>query len=151
MGITVGNDVVLNQVLVRFGDDDGVTDRVIEAVQGSGECWMGGTAWKGRRFMRISVSNWRTTEADAAVVVEVLSPSTRAQDWREKLRQYGGLPSKSRYVIVEPDLRRLEVARWGTDRQLTCSTLGPGDQLPTPYRTWAVDDIYDWVDSVATT
>jgi len=63
-GIAVVNDVVLNQVLVRFGDDDATTDRVIEAVQHSGECWMGSTTWHGHRLMRISVSSWRTTEAD---------------------------------------------------------------------------------------
>ncbi|WP_414939617.1 pyridoxal phosphate-dependent decarboxylase family protein [Amycolatopsis sp. cmx-11-51] len=60
-GITVVNDVVLNQVLVGFGDE---TDRVVEAVQRSGECWMGATTWHGQRLMRISVSNWSTTEAD---------------------------------------------------------------------------------------
>ena len=63
-GVAVVNDVVLNQVLARFGDDDGETDRVIEAVQRSGECWMGSTTWHGLRLMRISVSSWRTTEAD---------------------------------------------------------------------------------------
>jgi glutamate/tyrosine decarboxylase-like PLP-dependent enzyme len=62
-GVTVANDVVLNQVLVRFGDD-AETDRVVDAVQRSGECWMGATTWRGMRFMRISVSNWQTTEAD---------------------------------------------------------------------------------------
>jgi glutamate/tyrosine decarboxylase-like PLP-dependent enzyme len=62
-GVTVVNDVVLNQVLVRFGDDE-QTNRVIDAVQRSGECWMGGTTWHGMRLMRISVSSWRTTEAD---------------------------------------------------------------------------------------
>jgi glutamate/tyrosine decarboxylase-like PLP-dependent enzyme len=62
-GVEIGNDVVLNQVLVRF-DDDASTDRVIDMVQRSGECWMGGTTWKGRRYMRISVSSWRTTELD---------------------------------------------------------------------------------------
>ncbi len=62
-GVTVANDVVLNQVLVRFGDDD-ATERVIARVQRSGECWMGGTTWCGQRLMRISVSSWRTTEAD---------------------------------------------------------------------------------------
>ncbi len=60
-GVTIVNDVVLNQVLVGFGED---TDKVIEAVQRSGECWMGATTWRGRRLMRISVSNWTTTEAD---------------------------------------------------------------------------------------
>jgi len=63
-GITILNDVVLNQVLVRFGDNDDETDRVIQAIQRSGECWMGATTWRGARAMRISVSNWRTTEVD---------------------------------------------------------------------------------------
>jgi glutamate/tyrosine decarboxylase-like PLP-dependent enzyme len=63
-GVTVVNDVVLNQVLVRFGDDDAVTDAVVTAVQRSGECWMGATTWHGRRLMRVSVSNWSTTERD---------------------------------------------------------------------------------------
>jgi glutamate/tyrosine decarboxylase-like PLP-dependent enzyme len=63
-GVVVGNDVVLNQVLVRFGDDDARTDRVVEAVQRSGECWMGATTWSGARYMRISVSCRRTTERD---------------------------------------------------------------------------------------
>ena len=63
-GVVIGNDVVLNQVLARFGDSDDTTDRVVGAVQRSGECWMGGTSWRGRRFMRISVSNYRTTATD---------------------------------------------------------------------------------------
>ena len=63
-GVAVLNDVVLNQVLVRFGDSDDVTNRVVDAVQRSGECWMGATTWHGIRLMRISVSSWRTTEAD---------------------------------------------------------------------------------------
>jgi glutamate/tyrosine decarboxylase-like PLP-dependent enzyme len=62
-GATVLNDIVLNQVLVRFGDEEN-TDRVIEAVQCSGECWMGATSWRGVRAMRISVSSWNTTEVD---------------------------------------------------------------------------------------
>jgi glutamate/tyrosine decarboxylase-like PLP-dependent enzyme len=62
-GITIANDVVLNQVLVDFGDAER-TDQVVERVQRSGECWMGATTWHGRRLMRISVSSWRTTEAD---------------------------------------------------------------------------------------
>ena len=62
-GASVLNDIVLNQVLVRFGDDEN-TDRVIEATQRSGECWMGATSWRGERAMRISVSNWSTSEVD---------------------------------------------------------------------------------------
>lgn len=62
-GVEVVNDVVLNQVLVSFGSDDR-TDMVIDAVQRGGVCWVGGTSWHGRRLMRISVSNWTTTETD---------------------------------------------------------------------------------------
>ncbi len=54
---------MLNQVLVGFGDD-ARTDAVIDAVQRDGTCWLGGTTWRGRRCMRISVSNATTTEAD---------------------------------------------------------------------------------------
>jgi glutamate/tyrosine decarboxylase-like PLP-dependent enzyme len=62
-GVEIANDVVLNQVLVSFGSDER-TDRMVDAVQHDGVCWMGGTYWRGRRYMRISVSNWSTTEAD---------------------------------------------------------------------------------------
>jgi hypothetical protein len=55
--------VVLNQVLVGFGDH-ARTDAVIDAVQRDGTCWMGGTTWRGRRYMRIAVSNATTTEDD---------------------------------------------------------------------------------------
>lgn len=63
-GIEVVNEVALNQVLVRFGNDDHATERIIAAVQRSGVCWMGGTTWNGVRCMRVSVSSWRTTAAD---------------------------------------------------------------------------------------
>jgi len=62
-GHEVLNEVVINQVLVRFGDD-AATDRVIRRVQASGQCWCGPTVWRGRRAMRISVSSWVTSEAD---------------------------------------------------------------------------------------
>ena len=77
-GVQVGNDVVLNQVLVRFGDDDAVTDRVVAAVQQSGECFMGATTWRGRRYMRISVSSWRTTEQDVDRSVAAIVAATRS-------------------------------------------------------------------------
>jgi glutamate/tyrosine decarboxylase-like PLP-dependent enzyme len=63
-GVEVVNDVVLNQVLVRFGDDER-TRAVIAAVQRDGTCWAGGTVFRGRAAMRISVSGWATTPADA--------------------------------------------------------------------------------------
>ncbi len=68
-GVRILNDVVLNQVLVRFDgahhrSADTITQEVIEAIQAEGTCWAGGAMWQGRPLMRISISNWCTTEAD---------------------------------------------------------------------------------------
>jgi glutamate/tyrosine decarboxylase-like PLP-dependent enzyme len=62
-GCELLNEVVINQVLFRFEDDE-TTLRTLGAVQQSGEAWMGGTTWNGRAAIRVSVSSWRTTEAD---------------------------------------------------------------------------------------
>lgn len=62
-GYEILNDVVLNQVLVSFGDAER-TQRVIAAIQADGTCWAGITVWQGKTAMRISVSSWRTTDAD---------------------------------------------------------------------------------------
>ena len=62
-GAEVLAPVVLNQVLVSFGDDE-TTDRVVAGVQDDRTCWMGGTEWHGARAMRISVSDTSTTEKD---------------------------------------------------------------------------------------
>jgi len=71
-GVAVLNEVVLNQVLVRFGDDDDLTRRVIDAVQRDGTCWMSGTVWHGKSAMRISVANWSTTSADVDRSVDAI-------------------------------------------------------------------------------
>jgi glutamate/tyrosine decarboxylase-like PLP-dependent enzyme len=70
-GYEVLNDVVLNQVLISFRDDE-TTKRVISAIQTEGTCWCGGTVWKGRAAMRISVSSWATTEADVERSLEAM-------------------------------------------------------------------------------
>ena len=62
--VEILNDVVLNQVLVRFGDDDQTTREVVRRVQADGTCWLGGTDWHGRAAMRISVSSFRTSADD---------------------------------------------------------------------------------------
>jgi glutamate/tyrosine decarboxylase-like PLP-dependent enzyme len=62
-GCEVLNEVVLNQVLFRFADDE-ATRGALAAVQASGEAWMSGTVWDGHAAIRLSVCNWRTTEAD---------------------------------------------------------------------------------------
>ncbi|MEO3428993.1 pyridoxal-dependent decarboxylase [Pelagibius sp. CAU 1746] len=64
-GAEILNEVVLNQVVACFGDDSR-TQLVIAAVQNDGTCWCGGTVWKGRAAMRISVSSWATSDDDIA-------------------------------------------------------------------------------------
>ena len=68
-GVHILNDVVLNQVLVRFsppsgGNPDAFTAEVIRRVQADGTCWLSPTTWHGMHAMRISVSNWSTSEED---------------------------------------------------------------------------------------
>ena len=68
-GGRVLNDVVLNQVLVRFihpdgGDSDELTRAIVSRVQADGTCWLSGTTWKGQAAMRISISGWSTTDDD---------------------------------------------------------------------------------------
>jgi glutamate/tyrosine decarboxylase-like PLP-dependent enzyme len=75
-GCEILNDVVLNQVLVSFGEPE-ETQRVIAAVQADGTCWVGGTLWQGRTAMRISVCSWATTEADVEASVTAM---LRARD-----------------------------------------------------------------------
>ena len=62
--VRILNDVVLNQVLVRFGDSDELTREVIARAQREGTCWMAGTTWHGVAAMRLSLSNWMTSEED---------------------------------------------------------------------------------------
>jgi glutamate/tyrosine decarboxylase-like PLP-dependent enzyme len=78
-GVEVLNDVVLNQVLVRFADDDAVTNAVIEAVQRDGTCWLGGSTFRGRAVMRISVVGWQTTSADADRSAAVILAAAAAE------------------------------------------------------------------------
>lgn len=62
-GFEVLNDVVINQVLVTFGDDT-QTRRVIAALQAEGTLWAGPSVWHGRTAMRFSISSWKTTHTD---------------------------------------------------------------------------------------
>jgi glutamate/tyrosine decarboxylase-like PLP-dependent enzyme len=76
---SVLNEVVLNQLLVSFGEDE-ITKRVIAEVQNDGVCWCGGTEWHGRAAMRISVSSWKTTEHDVdrslAAIIRIAHSTT---------------------------------------------------------------------------
>ena len=83
-GVEVLNEVVLNQVLVRFpdpgGDHGGRTREVIRRVQAGGTLWLGGTTWHGMAAMRISVSNWSTTDADVDRSVTAILQATEEVD-----------------------------------------------------------------------
>jgi glutamate/tyrosine decarboxylase-like PLP-dependent enzyme len=70
-GFEVLNDVVLNQVVVAFGDD-ARTKATIERLQKSGDCWCGGTRWRGREAMRVSVSSWATSQADMEKTLQAI-------------------------------------------------------------------------------
>src|SRR3546814_15104614 len=75
-GAEILNEVVLNQVVVAFGDD-ARTQRVIAAIQDAGTCWCGGTTWKGRAALRISISAWVTSAADVTSPAHTLPHTTR--------------------------------------------------------------------------
>jgi glutamate/tyrosine decarboxylase-like PLP-dependent enzyme len=81
--VQVLNDVVLNQALVRFApagrDGDEFTRAVIRRIQDDGTCWLGGTTWRGQAAMRISVSNWSTTEEDVARSAEAVLRCVEAE------------------------------------------------------------------------
>lgn len=84
-GYEVLNDVVLNQVLISFGDD-ATTARTIDAIQAEGTCWCGGTVWKGRKAMRISVSSWATTESDVERSLQAMLAVAAAESQSAALR-----------------------------------------------------------------
>jgi glutamate/tyrosine decarboxylase-like PLP-dependent enzyme len=77
-GFEILNEVVLNQVLVSFGDDE-TTRAVVDAVQRDGTCWCGGSFWQGRAAMRVSVSSWATTAEDAKKSVEAIVRVARSR------------------------------------------------------------------------
>jgi glutamate/tyrosine decarboxylase-like PLP-dependent enzyme len=81
-GVEILNDVVLNQVLVRFtprrgGDADAFTRAVVQRVQQDGTCWLSGTTWHGRAAMRISVSGWSTTADDVGRSADAILRAAR--------------------------------------------------------------------------
>jgi glutamate/tyrosine decarboxylase-like PLP-dependent enzyme len=83
-GVEILNDVVYNQVLVRFQpaagrDPDAHTRAVIDRVQRDGTCWLAGTTWQGKAAMRISVSGWSTTDDDVGRSAEAILRASRGQ------------------------------------------------------------------------
>jgi glutamate/tyrosine decarboxylase-like PLP-dependent enzyme len=77
-GAEVVNEVVLNQVLVRFTREGvNVSDEVLRAIQDEGTCWMSGSTWAGESVVRISICNWRTTEDDIRRSAEAIESCLR--------------------------------------------------------------------------
>jgi glutamate/tyrosine decarboxylase-like PLP-dependent enzyme len=82
-GFRILNDIVLNQVLVSFGDAD-LTNRIIKRIQEDGTCWCGGTTWQNQTAMRISISSWKTTREDIDKSARVIIRIAREEILQEK-------------------------------------------------------------------
>jgi glutamate/tyrosine decarboxylase-like PLP-dependent enzyme len=80
-GAEVLNDVVLNQVLVRLPGGDDANRAAVAAIQRDGTCWLGGTTWNGEYLLRVSISNWATTDDDvdrsAAAIAAAVTATRR--------------------------------------------------------------------------
>ncbi|MDN5764112.1 MAG: pyridoxal-dependent decarboxylase, partial [Microlunatus sp.] len=75
-GVEVLNDVVFTQVCVSFGADD-LTREVARRLLVEGTAWMTPSIWRGQAVLRISVSNWRTTEADVDASIAAVAAVLR--------------------------------------------------------------------------
>src|SRR5512133_3513377 len=85
-GARVINEVVLNQVLFRFEDDER-TDAALAAVQASGDVWLSGTTWDGRKSIRVSVSNWQTGDEETDLVVDAFRRAVQARSRSERSKR----------------------------------------------------------------
>lgn len=93
----------------------------------------------------------RHYETNAALIVEVRSPSTADVARREQAVAYQGLAGLDRYLIVDPHYCRIDVATRDTDRSWAWTTYGPGAVVLTPYGDIDVDNLYDEIDATSTT
>jgi glutamate/tyrosine decarboxylase-like PLP-dependent enzyme len=75
IGFEILNDVVFNQVLARWKDDE-LTQRLVEKIQTSGVLWLGGTKWFGKTAMRISVCSYKTTYEDIDICIKEIKRLT---------------------------------------------------------------------------
>jgi Uma2 family endonuclease len=93
----------------------------------------------------------RLYEADPAVLIEVLSPATADQDRREKAVAYAESVSLALLALVDPDVRRIEVARPVDGAIRSWAVYGPGDVISSPFGDIDVDALYDTIDQTAPT
>ena len=77
-GLEILNDVVLNQVLIRVGDDDEQTNTTLERIQQDGTCWLTGSTFRGQSVIRVSVVGWQTTAEDIDRSAEAVIRAARA-------------------------------------------------------------------------
>jgi threonine aldolase len=77
-GARIVNDVVLNQVLVQLPGGDEANRAAVSAVQQDGTCWLGGTTWDGRYVLRVSISNWATTDDDIDRSADAIARAAQA-------------------------------------------------------------------------
>jgi catechol 2,3-dioxygenase-like lactoylglutathione lyase family enzyme len=112
-GLTVLNDVVLNQVLVRLVDGP-TTERLITEIQADGRVWCGPTQWDGATAMRISVSSWKTDLDDAAFAADaILDCAAQVERRRADRGHAGGMADLMGVHHVALTVRDLEAsARW---------------------------------------
>ena len=113
-GAEILNDVVINQVLVALPGGDEATREAIAAVQRDGTCWLGGAEWRGRAVMRVSFSNWATSDEDvdrsaAAIAAAVDAVSAAARAPRPRWLGVSNLGGDER----RPDSRRAGLPRAG--------------------------------------
>ncbi len=78
IGFQVINEVVFNQVLVAAETED-KTKKIIEYLQKSGECWLGGSTWQGKAVIRISICSWMTTENDIQRTIQLFDKANQEQ------------------------------------------------------------------------
>ena len=96
-GFAVLNEVAINQVLVRAGSD-AATNTIREHVTATGAAWFGPTVWQGRPAFRLSVSSWRTEDADIEALADALIAAREAIEKRGGARRSRGVPRTSRGV-----------------------------------------------------
>ncbi|MEH6630328.1 MAG: aminotransferase class V-fold PLP-dependent enzyme [Halopseudomonas aestusnigri] len=77
LGLTVLNEVVLNQVVVCW-DSPEKTEKLMQAVQRDGTCWFGPTIWKGHNAFRLSVSSWKITTLDIDLSVTAIGAAMKS-------------------------------------------------------------------------
>ena len=77
-GARIINDIVLNQVLVQLPGGDDANRAAVAAVQRDGTCWLGGTTWNGRHVLRVSISNWATTDDDIDRSADAIARAAKA-------------------------------------------------------------------------